>query len=163
MKVKLAGITKESLVDGPGIRYVIFSQGCNHNCKGCHNPSTHSFDKGKEFDVEEILQDILNRKHIDGVTFSGGDPFYQPEEFGYIAKRLREENIHIISYTGFKYENILDNYKMKELLENVDILIDGPFIENKKTFKMAFRGSENQRAIDVKKSLLDDKVITLDL
>lgn len=162
MKIKIAGIKKESLVDGPGVRYVVFSQGCKHNCKGCHNPDTHDFNEGKEIEVEEIITDILSKKHIDGVTLSGGDPFYQAEGFQYIAEKLHENNIHVMCYTGFTYENIILNTEMKGLLENIDILIDGPFIESKKTFKIAFRGSENQRAIDVKKSLQEHKVITLD-
>lgn len=162
MKVKIAGITKESLVDGPGIRYVIFSQGCSHNCRGCHNPTTHSFKEGVEMDVEEIVNDVLNSKHIDGVTFSGGDPFYQPKEFKYIAHKLHENDINIMSYTGFTYEKIIESSEMKDLLEDIDILIDGPFVENKKTFKIPFRGSENQRAIDVQNSLKESKVIELD-
>lgn len=163
MKVKIAGITKESVVDGPGIRYVIFSQGCKHNCKGCHNPSTHSFNNGEEINVDEIINNILNSKHIDGVTFSGGDPFYQPKEFAYIAKALHKNNINILSYTGFTYEKIVNDKNMKDLLENIDVLVDGPFVEKEKNLKLSFRGSNNQRIIDVKESLKNSKVITLNI
>ena len=163
MKVKIAGITKESVVDGPGIRYVIFSQGCKHNCKGCHNPSTHNFNNGEEIDVDEIINNVLNAKHIDGVTFSGGDPFYQPKEFSYIAKALHKNNINILSYTGFTYEKIVNDKDMKDFLENIDILVDGPFIEREKNLKLSFRGSNNQRVIDVKESLKNSKVITLNI
>ena len=163
MKVKIAGITKESVVDGPGIRYVIFSQGCKHNCKGCHNPSTHNFNNGEEIDVDEIINNVLNAKHIDGVTFSGGDPFYQPKEFSYIAKALHKNNINILSYTGFTYEKIVNDKDMKDFLENIDILVDGPFIEKERNLKLSFRGSNNQRVIDVKESLKNNKVITLNI
>lgn len=162
MKIRISGINKESLVDGPGIRYVIFAQGCKHNCKGCHNPSTHDFNGGEEVDINDILNDILSKKHIDGVTFSGGDPFYQAKEFGALAKELHENNINIISYTGFIYENIIDKKDMRKLLDNIDILIDGPFISEKKTLKKVFRGSENQRVIDVKKSIEEKRIVLLE-
>lgn len=161
MKIKIAGIEKESLVDGPGIRYVIFAQGCGHNCDGCHNPETQDFNKGKEIKIEDLMKDILDSKHIDGVTFSGGDPFYQPKEFKYLAKKLKENNINIISYTGFTYEKILSEKHMKSLLEDIDILIDGPFIKEQKTLKISFKGSENQRIIDVKKSMTEKRIVTL--
>lgn len=163
MKIKVAGIEKESLVDGPGIRYVVFSQGCKHNCIGCHNLETHSFNKGKYIEIDELVEDILRSKHIDGVTFSGGDPFFQSSEFSSLAKRLKNNNIGIISYTGFLYEDILNDENMRGLLENIDILIDGPFIKEEKTLKNAFIGSENQRIIDVKESIREEKVVTLKL
>lgn len=91
MKIRIAGISKESLVDGPGIRYVIFAQGCLHNCIGCHNPSTHPLDGGYLVDINEIYNDIISNKFIDGVTFSGGEPFLQVNEFTEIAKKLKEK------------------------------------------------------------------------
>lgn len=162
MKVNLAGVKKDSVVDGPGIRYVIFAQGCKHNCRGCHNPSTHSFNINNEMDVDDLIEEIKSLKYIDGVTFSGGDPFYQPKEFAYIAKRLKENNIHIISYSGFTFESLYKNKETKELLENIDVLIDGPFIDNKKSLKLAFRGSENQRVVSVKESIKNRRAVTLD-
>lgn len=163
MKITVAGIVKESLVDGPGIRYVIFSKGCKHNCPGCHNPDTHSFSGGKQIEIDELLKEILSLKHIDGVTFSGGDPFFQANGFKILAEKLKENNIHIIAYTGFTYEKILENEPMKALLEKIDILIDGPFLQDMKTLKSGFKGSENQRYIDVNKSLEKQKVILIDI
>ncbi|MEG0372106.1 MAG: anaerobic ribonucleoside-triphosphate reductase activating protein [Clostridium sp.] len=163
MNINIAGIKKESIVDGPGIRFVIFAQGCKHNCTGCHNPDTHGFEKVNEVDVDKMVNDILNTRLIDGVTFSGGDPFYQSKEFSYLAKKLHDNNIHILSYSGFTFEKLLLNKDTRFLLENIDVLIDGPFIKSKKTLKQAFKGSENQRIIDVKRSLEEEKVITLDL
>jgi anaerobic ribonucleoside-triphosphate reductase activating protein len=158
MNVKISGIVKESIVDGPGVRYVIFAQGCMHDCAGCHNPQTHDINGGYTMKADEIVHNIISCKYIDGVTFSGGDPFFQAKEFEYIAKRLKEKNIHIVAYTGFSYEQLIDNKDMKDLLEKVDILIDGPFLKDRKTLKLPFRGSENQRMIEVKKSLLNNKI-----
>lgn len=153
MRIRIAGLTKESVVDGPGIRYVVFAQGCAHNCDDCHNKETHDFKGGVEMDIDELLLDIHKRKYIDGVTLSGGDPFYQPKEFAYLTEQLKKDNINVMAYTGFLYEEIIKDDNMKALLKNIDILMDGPFIKEKKTYKMSFRGSSNQRMIDVKKSL----------
>jgi anaerobic ribonucleoside-triphosphate reductase activating protein len=161
MKIRIAGITKESVVDGPGVRYVIFSQGCKHNCYECHNPETHDFNGGYEIDADDIINDILNNKHIDGVTFSGGDPFYQIEGFVYIAKKLKENSIHIISYTGFTYEKIVINDNLSLLLSNIDVLIDGSFILEQKTLSLPFRGSKNQRIIDVQKSIIQGRIVKI--
>ncbi|CCJ34338.1 anaerobic ribonucleoside-triphosphate reductase activating protein [Caloramator australicus] len=162
MKIKVAGIEKESFVDGPGIRYTIFAQGCKHKCKGCHNPSTHDFDKGFWMKVEEIYEDILKRRFIDGVTFTGGDPFFQAEAFSYLAKMLKKENYHIVAYTGFYFEELLKEESFMGLLKNVDVLVDGPFILEERDLKLKFRGSRNQRVIDVKKSLELNKVVTIE-
>lgn len=162
MKVKIAGYIKESIVDGPGIRYVVFAQGCGHDCPQCHNPNTHDFNGGYEVEVKDLLEDIHKRKYIDGVTLSGGDPFYQSREFAYIAKELKESNINVMAYTGFLYEDILRSSNMKCLLDNIDILMDGPFKVEEKTLKMPFRGSKNQRMINVKESLVKKQIVLLD-
>lgn len=154
MEIRVAGIVKESVVDGPGIRYVIFAQGCKHGCKGCHNPETHDFNGGKLLNADLIVEDIVRNKNIDGVTFSGGDPFFQPEEFCYISKKLKEKGINVIAYTGFTFEDIFRDSRRSKLLKNIDTLIDGSFLLEKKTYKLPFRGSSNQRIINVKQSLL---------
>lgn len=161
MKVRIAGCTKESVVDGPGIRYVVFAQGCAHNCPECHNKETHDFKGGVEVEVDDLLEDIHKRKYIDGVTFSGGDPFYQPKEFAYMAEELKKDGINVMAYTGFLFEDLIKDEKMKKLLQNVDTLMDGPFINENKTFKMPFRGSSNQRMIDVKRSLEAKKMFII--
>ena len=160
MNLRVAGLTKESIVDGPGFRYVIFAQGCNHKCEGCHNPATHSMSGGYDIETDFLIKDILNSKYIDGVTFSGGEPFLQSEAFLTIAKALKQHNIHIISYTGYTLEQILeDNHSSRlELLGHIDILIDGPYIEKLRDISLAYRGSKNQRIIDVKNSLLYKEV-----
>lgn len=162
MQVRISGIVKESFVDGPGIRYVIFAQGCLHNCLGCHNPQTHDFNGGYLIDCDELINDVLKNKYIDGVTFSGGDPLYQVKEFIYIAKKLKENDVHIICYTGFEYEDIIKDEDKRELLNYIDLLIDGPFILSQKSLKIPFRGSTNQRIIDVKRSISEGNIVTVE-
>ena len=164
--IRLSGIAYESLVNGPGIRRVFFSQGCRHNCKGCFNPDTHDFNGGEEKDIEELIKDTLSNPMIKGVTFSGGDPFERAEEFSYMAKRFKENNLNIWSYTGYTFEEILKNMKkrkgFKDLLNNIDVLVDGRFIEEEMTEGLKYRGSKNQRIIDVQKSLKENKVVTIE-
>ena len=153
MKLRVAGFEKESIVDGPGIRYVLFLQGCVHNCPGCHNPQTHPLDGGSEINVIEIVADIHKQRRVDGVTFSGGDPFLQAKPLLELAKILKKDAIHLMVYSGFTYEQLLEqgkkNAAITELLNLADILVDGPFILEKKDLALAFRGSSNQRLIDL--------------
>jgi anaerobic ribonucleoside-triphosphate reductase activating protein len=161
MELRVAGIVKESVVDGPGFRYVIFAQGCEHGCKGCHNPDTHSLDGGYAVDTVSLIKDIKQSKYIDGVTFSGGEPFLQAGAFVHIAEKLKKENINIVCYTGFTYEELLQSKDLStiKLLGLTDMLIDGPYMEELKDISLTFRGSKNQRIIDVKSSLRERKVI----
>ncbi|WP_288222230.1 anaerobic ribonucleoside-triphosphate reductase activating protein [uncultured Clostridium sp.] len=164
--IRLAGIAYESLVNGPGVRRVFFSQGCNHNCKGCFNPETHDFSLGEEKNIKELIEDVYSNPMIKGITFSGGDPFERAEEFAYMAKAFKEKNLNIWSYTGYKFEYILENIDnrpgWKELINNIDVLVDGRFEEDKKEEGLKFRGSSNQRIIDIKESIKKCKIITLD-
>ena len=161
MELRVAGIVKESVVDGPGFRYVIFSQGCERRCKGCHNPDTHAMDGGYVVDTDIIVEDIRQSRYIDGVTFSGGEPFLQAEAFIDIAEKLGEDNINIICYTGFTYEELLgskDESKIR-LLGLIDTLIDGPYVEELKDLGLPYRGSKNQRMINVKSSLKQQEIM----
>ncbi|MEA4848708.1 MAG: anaerobic ribonucleoside-triphosphate reductase activating protein [Clostridiaceae bacterium] len=161
MELRAAGIVKESVVDGPGFRYVIFAQGCNHCCKGCHNPDTHELDGGYIVDTDSLIEDIKSSRYIDGVTFSGGEPFLQAEAFIHIAEKLREAGMNIICYTGFTYEELTgsgDESRIK-LLGLIDVLIDGPYIEGLKDLGLSYRGSGNQRIIDVKSSLGEQRIV----
>ena len=169
--IRLAGIAYESLVNGPGVRRVFFSQGCNHNCKGCFNPETHSFELGEEKDMDELIEGVINNPFIKGVTFSGGDPLEQADKFAYIAKELKnkikDREFNIWCYTGYKFEYIIDNLEKrigwKELINNIDVLVDGKFEEDKKEEGLKFRGSSNQRIIDIKESLKFERIIVLEL
>ena len=164
--VRLSGIAYESLSNGPGLRRVLFSQGCLHECVGCFNPSTHSFCDGELKNMDLLIDDIKNNPILKGVTFSGGDPLEQADKFAYIAKGVKKLGLDIWCYTGYTYEYILENNcnreGFNELLNNIDVLVDGKFEINKKNIRLKFRGSSNQRIIDVKASLASGKVVILD-
>lgn len=161
--LKIAGIVEESIVDGPGIRFVIFTQGCPHNCKGCHNPQTHDFNGGKYIKIDEITEMIKSNPLLKGITLSGGEPFMQAKQLSILIDKIKDSNLDIITYTGFKYEELINNSNdensFMELLIRTDILIDGKFEEDKKDDSLMFRGSSNQRAIDVKLSIQDGKIV----
>ncbi|MHB1392297.1 MAG: anaerobic ribonucleoside-triphosphate reductase activating protein [Clostridia bacterium] len=161
MELRVAGIVKESVVDGPGFRYVIFAQGCTHGCKGCHNPDTHALDRGYGVDTDSLVEDIKQSRYIDGVTFSGGEPLLQAEAFIHIAEKLKESNINIVCYTGFTFEELVESKDecCIKLLGLTDMLIDGPYMEELKDISLTYRGSTNQRIIDVKSSIREKKVV----
>lgn len=167
MEIRLAGITEESVVDGPGLRLVVFVQGCPHGCPGCHNPDTHDSNGGYVVDVEGLFSHIekkaLHNRLLRGVTFSGGEPFLQPEPLIQLAKRLKMLGLDIVTYSGFKFEQLtamaLKNTDVGQLLKQTDILIDGQYRETERDLGLAFRGSRNQRLIDVKATLKAMKVI----
>ena len=145
----------DSIVDGEGLRAVIWTQGCSHNCPGCHNPETHDFNKGVVVPIEDVKEKIKNLALQDGITLSGGDPFFQAEAVTEIAKFAKELKLNVWAYTGFLFEDLIKNEKTRELLNYVDVLVDGKFILDKKSLNLKFRGSSNQRIINVKKSLKD--------
>lgn len=150
----LSGIVSDSIVDGPGIRTTIFSQGCPHHCPGCHNPETWAFGCGTPMDTASIVEIVRSNPLCRGVTFSGGEPFAQAEDFAELAAALKELGYEVASYSGFTFEALLNGSPaQKKLLESIDILIDGPFLLSEKSLEIAFRGSRNQRILDVPKSL----------
>ncbi|EAK0445680.1 anaerobic ribonucleoside-triphosphate reductase activating protein [Campylobacter lari] len=159
MFLRLAGVVKESIVDGYGLRYVIFTQGCPHHCKGCHNPQTHDFNKGYLQDLASSYDEICKNPLLQGVTFSGGEPFIQAKNLSILAKHIKALGLDLTIYTGFTYEELVQEKSMKELLVLADILIDGKFILEQKDLSLKFKGSKNQRIIDVAKSLEQGKVI----
>lgn len=152
-------ITRDSIVDGPGLRAVIWTQGCRHKCQGCHNPSTHDLNGGFQMEVKDIIEELSDLKLHRGITFSGGDPFEQPNLCLEIARASKDMGLDIWCYTGYTFEELINKRGRKykegwiEFLKHIDVLIDGPFILEKKNLLLKFRGSENQRIIDVKKSL----------
>ncbi|MGN0992789.1 MAG: anaerobic ribonucleoside-triphosphate reductase activating protein [Bacilli bacterium] len=160
MKIRLAddNILTDSIVDGEGLRAVIWTQGCSHNCKGCHNPETHDFTKGILKDIEEVKDEIKNLKLQDGITLSGGDPFFQAKACTEIAKFAKKQGLNVWAYTGFLFEDLLKVEDAKELLKYIDVLVDGKFELENKSLNIKFRGSTNQRIINVPKSLKDGKV-----
>ncbi len=167
MLIKLSGLIPESFVDGPGIRFTIFTQGCPHRCVGCHNPETHDFNGGRLADVDRIYNKITENPIIKGVTFSGGEPFCQAEPLAYLAEKLKKKGYHIMCYSGYTFEQLVDKAKndchIKNLLLNLDLIVDGPFLLEERSLEFRFRGSRNQRIIDVQESLLKGKVITVEM
>ena len=163
MKIRLAGeITTDSVVDGEGIRSVIWTQGCIHNCPGCHNPQTHDFNGGFLRDVDEVIEEISKIEFQDGITLSGGDPMCQIDACLKIAKWCQDNGLNVWCYTGYKIEDLLKRCTkephLKELLANIDVLVDSPFILELKSYDVPFRGSKNQRLIDSKRTIKENKV-----
>ena len=158
--IRIAGIVNESIVDGPGIRLVVFTQGCSHNCKGCHNPQTHSYTGGTLVKVSDIVEKIKKNPLLDGITISGGEPFDQAKTVGVLAYCVKKMGYNVRTYTGYTYETILKKSKTdlgwKTLLENTDVLVDGEFDETKKDPDLRFKGSSNQREIDICATLRDN-------
>ena len=167
MKIRLAAyLQSDSIVDGEGIRTVIWTQGCPHHCLGCHNPETWIFDGGALIDIDEVCEIIDTLEGQDGITFSGGDPFMQSKACSEIAKYARSKGLNIWAYTGYNYEDLIHlSEKKKEIMDflnEIDVLVDGRFILEKKSFTCIFRGSTNQRVIDVKQSLKKKKIVLVD-
>lgn len=150
---------EDTMVDGPGFRTAIYAAGCTHHCLGCHNPQSWDIRAGREMTTEEILVPILADPFAD-VTFTGGDPMMQPEGFTELACAIKEQSHKTIwCYTGYTYETLLTMPAQRELLRHIDVLVDGPFIQNLRDEQLRFRGSSNQRTIDVQRSLESGTVI----
>ncbi len=152
MKIRIAGRVVDSIVDGPGMRYALFTQGCPRACPGCHNPQTHDPKGGFETTTEEILKEIDSNPLLDGVTFSGGDPFMQPKPLVELAKELKKRNLNVITYTGYRWEELVDanDPDWNALIQASDVIVDGPFVQSLHDWKLKYTGSSNQRIIDVK-------------
>ena len=160
--LNLSGIVEDSIVDGPSIRMTVFSQGCPHRCPGCHNPETWEFGCGTDMDEERIVRIVRGNPLCRGVTFSGGEPFAQAAGFAKLAKLLKARGYEVASYSGYTFEELLNGSKaQRELLESIDILIDGPFLMVQKSLEVPFRGSRNQRILDVPKSLATGQAVCI--
>ena len=147
--VRVAGRIAESIVDGPGLRYVLFTQGCPHRCPGCHNPDTHDFGGGTPVVLRDILADIRRNPLLRGVTFSGGEPFCQSEALIPLAAALKSLGYHLMAYTGYVWEDLARDSAAARLLPYLDMLVDGPFVAARRSLELRFRGSSNQRILDV--------------
>ena len=167
-RLRIAGIEPESFVDGPGIRLTVFTQGCHHHCPGCQNPQTHDFEGGHFIEREAIITMIKENPLLDGVTFSGGDPMDQAAALIPLAREIKGKQVkalglNIVTFTGYTFEHLYarkdENPGWADLLEVTDYLIDGPFVEELRSLELRFRGSSNQRIIDVQKSLIDGHVV----
>ncbi len=165
MEIRIAGTENDSIVDGPGIRFTVFVQGCPHNCDGCHNPQTHDFNGGEITDTDKLLEKIKSNPLLMGVTFSGGEPFCHAKQLAHLGRQIKEYDcaFDIITYTGFTFEYLLENADEKnyyrELIDVCDYIVDGKFEKDKKSYLLKFRGSSNQRIIDVKNTLESGNII----
>lgn len=157
MELRIAGIAKESVVDGPGLRFVVFTQGCPHRCPGCHNPHTHDPNGGDLVDTDEILRMVEATKLIRGVTFSGGEPFLQAAPLAFLAGQIKAMDLDIVTYSGYVFEQLVarssQNGGVRQLLVQTDLLVDGPYRMAERDLGLAFRGSRNQRLVNVPHSL----------
>ena len=160
MEIRIAGTVSESIVDGPGFRYTVFVQGCPHNCPGCHNPQTHDVNAGKLVDTDELFNECIEDPLNKGVTFSGGEPFLQAEALYELGKRFKERGMSLWCYSGWTFEELkARGGDVQRLLSVVDVLVDGRFIAERRTLSLPFRGSDNQRLIDVQSSITKGIVV----
>ena len=160
--ISILDILEDTTVDGPGFRTTVYCAGCPNRCPGCHNPQSWDISNGRETDIEDILEVILADPFAD-VTFSGGDPMFQPEGFAALARAIKERSSkNIWCYTGYLFESLLENPNCRALLEQVDVLVDGRFVEALRDEELRFRGSSNQRIIDVAKSLQQGHAVILE-
>ena len=157
--ISVLSIIEDTMVDGPGFRTSIYCAGCRHKCPGCHNPQSWDFEGGQAMSTEEIMN-IIEADPFANVTFSGGDPMYQPEGFADLARTIRQRTKKTIwCYTGFTFETLMNNPRQRALLELLDVLVDGPFIKSQRDETLRFRGSRNQRLVDVQKSLTQHRIV----
>lgn len=148
--IRVSGIVDESIVDGPGLRYVVFTQGCPHHCKGCHNPQTHSFEGGYLLSAEAALAQLQENPLLSGITLSGGEPFEQAEALCALAEGAKAQGKNVMTYTGYVFEDLLarNDHWTERLLDLTDVLVDGPYREELRDLELQFRGSSNQRLLD---------------
>ncbi len=161
--IRLFGTENDTIVDGPGLRFGVFVQGCSHKCKGCHNPESWSANAGVERTIDDVLREIHENALVHAVTLSGGEPFEQTCACAELACALRREGYNVWCYTGYLYEDLINRATrdecVKKLLENIDVLVDGPYIEKLNSYDISWRGSSNQRVIDIPKSMRAHEVI----
>lgn len=167
MKVRLAGLQPESIVDGPGIRFTVFFQGCSHRCPGCHNPETHDPAGGSLVELDQLIAQINCIRAVDGVTFSGGEPFEQTPAAAALAAEVVKLGLDLIIYSGYTFEVLifksLSDPNIGNLLQAGRLLVDGPFVQAEKDLNLAYRGSRNQRLIDLPRSLNTGKAVLYSL
>ena len=154
--MRMYGVVSDSIVDGPGYRTAIFVQGCPHHCEGCHNPESHDFAAGKDMTLDEIEQKFTGNPLLDGITLSGGEPFCQPAGCAELARRAHGKGLNVWCFTGYRYEALLERAQsepdVKALLSEIDVLVDGPFVLAQRSLDLLYKGSKNQRLIDLQKT-----------
>lgn len=166
MEIRIAGTVEDSIVDGPGLRFVVFTQGCPHHCDGCHNPETHDFTGGKVTTTDALFEQCMENPLCSGVTFSGGEPFCQAEALYELGSRFKSAGKHLMCYSGWTFEELLAKAQREEsvgkLLSIADVLVDGKFDISKRSLSLQYRGSSNQRLINVQESLKTGTMVVYD-
>jgi len=157
LQIRIAGLVPESFVDGDGIRFAIFMQGCRRNCAGCHNPETQDLNGGRLVDTQEIISAIKKNPLLDGITLTGGEPLLQICAATEISRAAKNFGLNVWCYTGYTFEEL--PIDAAPLLENVDVLVDGEFVLSLRDLELQFRGSRNQRIIDLKKTREQNKIV----
>lgn len=159
--IRVAGVVNDSITDGPGLRYTLFVQGCPHHCPGCHNPQTHPFEGGTLRGAREIGQEILKNPMLSGLTLSGGEPVCQAEALVPLCRMVKERGLEIALYSGYTFEQLIamEQPEVRELLSLCDVLVDGPFLLEQKSLALLFRGSKNQRILNLPDSLREGRAV----
>ena len=157
--IRIAGAVPESIVDGPGIRYTIFTQGCPFRCPGCHNPQAQTLNGGMEVRLSVLYKEIKANPLIKGITYSGGEPFIQTRPLIVLSRILKAEGYNLWSYSGYTFDKLCGDFMRRELLEYLDVVVDGPFVQSLLSMYLDFRGSSNHRIIDVQRTLREGKVV----
>ena len=162
-KIRISGFIEESIVDGHGIRFVVFTQGCKKRCNGCHNPETQPLCGGYLMDMEELVAIWEKNPLLKGITISGGEPFLQSKKCAYLARKAKKSGLDVVVYSGYYFEELIkdENDEALSLLRVCDVLIDGPFEIEKKGLGLGFKGSSNQRVINLNETLKGNKIILL--
>ena len=154
--LRLYGLVTDSIVDGPGYRTAVFTQGCPHGCPGCHNPDSHALEGGTLWSLDEIEKRFTGNPLLSGVTLSGGEPFLQAAGCAEVARRAHTRGLNVWTYTGYLYERLTDMARedagVRALLQQTDVLVDGPFVLQERSLELEFRGSRNQRLIDLNRT-----------
>lgn len=147
--MRVYGVVQDSIVDGPGLRFVCFVQGCPHHCSGCHNPDSHDFNGGTEMTTDEVIEKMLSNPLTDGLTLSGGEPFEQAEDCMVIARAAHDHGLNVWCYTGYTLEHLMEHGTGDQiaLLAEIDVLVDGKFVLSERSLSLPWRGSRNQRVI----------------
>lgn len=159
MQIRIYGIQDESIVDGPGFRLAIFTQGCPHDCPGCHNPDSHAMDGGKMYDTSDIIAMMDDNPLLDGITLTGGEPFMQCDACLALSRAAHDRGLNVWCFSGFLYEQLLGRSDAQGLLCDIDVLVDGPFILAERSLELRFRGSRNQRVIDMNKTRATGEIV----
>lgn len=159
--MRIAGLVQDSIVDGPGLRFSVFTQGCPHRCEGCHNPGTHDPAGGSEMPVSAVIQQMLSNPLTDGVTLTGGEPFLQAADCAEIAEAAKKAGLGVWTYSGWTFEELynMPDPAVRRLLELTDVLVDGRFVLKERSLSLKWRGSGNQRLVDVKGSLAEGRAV----